>query len=78
MIRIADWPQLHSLCWSIRGCAEITPKEALPIYERNWRHLDEAAHSEGERSLLERLIREVGGGQFRPNRGWPYGSNREP
>ena len=42
-VRLADYPALKQLAWQVQGVDELTPREALGIYERNWRHLDEAA-----------------------------------
>ena len=54
-IRIADYPWLRQLAWQVHGPQELTPREALGIYERNWRHLDPAALSADERDLVESL-----------------------
>jgi transcriptional regulator with XRE-family HTH domain len=60
-IRIADYPWLKQLAWQIHGPQELTPREALGIYERNWRHLDPAALSADERDLVESLRLALGG-----------------
>lgn len=54
-IRIADYPWLKQLAWQVHGPQELTPREALGIYERNWRHLDPAELSDAERDLVEAL-----------------------
>lgn len=54
-ITLADYPQLKQLAWQVQGVDELTPREALGIYERNWRHLDEAALLPRERSLIDAL-----------------------
>ena len=54
-IRLSDYPQLKQLAWQIHGTDELTPVEALDIYERNGRHLDFAAMEPGERHLIEAL-----------------------
>ncbi len=54
-IRITDYPQLKELAWHVHGTDELTPREALGIYERNERHLDLKAMDPGERDLLEAL-----------------------
>jgi transcriptional regulator with XRE-family HTH domain len=54
-IRIADYPWLKQLAWQIHGPQELTPREALGIYERNWRHLDTATLSPAEKDLVEAL-----------------------
>lgn len=54
-IRIADYPRLKELAWQVHGPQELTPREALGIYERNWRHLDPATLSQAERDLVDGL-----------------------
>jgi transcriptional regulator with XRE-family HTH domain len=63
-IRLADYPQLKKLAWQLHGVDELSPREALALYERNWRHVDRAALSEGEAALVARLSRELGGGRL--------------
>ncbi|MDH4234522.1 MAG: hypothetical protein OEV15_05265, partial [Gallionella sp.] len=52
-IRLAEYPQLKQLAWQVHGIGELTPMEALSIYERNWRHLNAQALETHERQLLE-------------------------
>lgn len=54
-IRLADYPALKQLAWQVQGADELTPREALDIYERNWRHLNEAALLPREQHLIEAL-----------------------
>jgi transcriptional regulator with XRE-family HTH domain len=54
-VRLADYPQLKQLAWQAQGVDELTPREALGIYERNARHLDEAALLPQERHLIAAL-----------------------
>jgi len=54
-VRLADYPQLKQLAWQVQGMDELTPREALGIYERNWRHVDEAALLPRERNLIAAL-----------------------
>lgn len=54
-IRPDDYPQLRQLAWQVHGLGALTPREALGIYERNWRHLDEAALEPRERQLIDAL-----------------------
>jgi hypothetical protein len=42
-IHLDDYPQLKKLAWQIKADTDLTPTEALGIYERNWRHLDHLA-----------------------------------
>lgn len=64
-IRLGDFPELKKLAWQLQGVEEITPQDALDLYERNWRHLDRAALSDDEAALIEALSRELGGGRLR-------------
>jgi hypothetical protein len=55
-IRVADHSQLKRLAWQLKEAKEITPKEALEIYERNWRHVDLKKMSLREQELLKALL----------------------
>lgn len=63
-IRLRDYPQLKKLAWQLHGVEEISPRQALQLYERNWRHVDHAALSEDEAALIDTLSREIGGGRL--------------
>jgi transcriptional regulator with XRE-family HTH domain len=63
-IRLRDYPQLKKLAWQLHGVHEISPRQALQLYERNWRHVDRTALSEDEAALIDTLSREVGGGRL--------------
>jgi transcriptional regulator with XRE-family HTH domain len=54
-IHLDDYPQLKKLAWQIKADTDLTPIEALGIYERNWRHLDHLALSTSERQLIDAL-----------------------
>ena len=54
-VRLEDYPQLRALAWHVQGVSELTPRDALSIYERNARHLDESELEPGERALIEAL-----------------------
>lgn len=57
-IDLAEFPQLQRLAWQVReGVDELTPREAFGIYERNWRHVDQAALQPREQALVEALRR---------------------
>lgn len=60
-IRIADYPQLKQLAWQVRGTDELSPQEALGIYQRNAKHLDLEAMEPAERNLLDALRTALGG-----------------
>jgi transcriptional regulator with XRE-family HTH domain len=63
-IRLADYPQLRQLAWQLEGVEDLTPREALEIYERNWRHVDKAALSAKELALIDDLSRSLGAGRL--------------
>lgn len=63
-IRLADYPQLRRIGWQLPDGAELTPEEALNLYERNWRHVDRAGMDARENELLEALIRGPGKGHL--------------
>jgi hypothetical protein len=42
------------------GISELTPREALGIYKRNWRHLGRATLSEHEQDLVDALRKGLG------------------
>jgi hypothetical protein len=61
-IRITNYPVLRQLAWQVHGVSELTPREALGIYERNWRHVDVAALSAHEQDLVHGLRQALGDG----------------
>jgi len=54
-IHLDDYPQLKKLAWQLKAGADLTPLEALGIYERNWRHIDHLALDSTERQLIDVL-----------------------
>ena len=54
-IRIGDYPQLRQIAWQLSEGTEITEIEALQLYERNWRHLDQAAMLRREQEFVQHL-----------------------
>jgi len=62
-VRLDRYPQLQRLAWQQPGVTELSAREALAIYERNWRHIDEAGLEPQERALVAALVRSVGGGR---------------
>jgi transcriptional regulator with XRE-family HTH domain len=63
-VRLSDYPQLRRLAWHMPGVTDLSPEEALSLYERNWRHIDHARVGAGERALLQALAATVGGGRL--------------
>ncbi|TFZ08784.1 helix-turn-helix domain-containing protein [Ramlibacter humi] len=62
-IRLADYPQLKQLAWQLPGVEELTPQEALSLYERNWRHVDGQSLTMKEIALVNALATTIGGGR---------------
>lgn len=54
-IRLADYPELKKLAWHVQGTDVLSAREAMDIYERNRRHLDEDALTPEEARLLAAL-----------------------
>jgi transcriptional regulator with XRE-family HTH domain len=63
-LHLADLPELRRLAWQLDPATELTPGQALDLYERNWRHLDSAAMTPHERAVLGALVQSVGGGRL--------------
>lgn len=63
-VRLADFPQLQALAWQLQGVDELSPAEALSLYERNWRYVDRARMAPAERTLLQALVDQLGGGRL--------------
>ena len=61
-IPIQCFPQLKELAWQLREDAVISPRDALNIYERNWRFMDLTALTSEEHALIEQLKETVGKG----------------
>ncbi len=63
-LNLSDLPELRRLAWQLDPATELTPRQALDLYERNWRHLDTAAMTPRERAVLDSLVHSVGGGRL--------------
>lgn len=63
-LRLANLPELRRLAWQLDPQAELTPRQALDLYERNWRHLNRAAMTPQEQAVLDSLVHDVGGGRL--------------
>jgi hypothetical protein len=61
-IAVQYYPQLKALAWQLREDALISPRDALNIYERNWRLIDLEKMTTEEKKLIEQLKNEVGKG----------------
>ena len=63
-VRLDDYPQLRRLAWPQHSVGEISPAAALSLYERNWRHVDQAGLEPAERALVQALADRLGGGRL--------------
>lgn len=61
-ITIDDYPELRAIAWNLPAEAVIPGPEALSLYERNWRHVDQSKLSDRERSLILELAVKFGNG----------------
>lgn len=61
-VEVARYPQLQALCWNRRDDSVIDGRDALALYERNWRFVQPDALIPRERELLEMLVAEYGNG----------------
>jgi transcriptional regulator with XRE-family HTH domain len=61
-ILIQHYPQLKDLAWQLREDAVVTPRDALNMYERNWRFINLTTMTDKEKALIEQLKNEVGKG----------------
>ncbi|MCC5861858.1 MAG: helix-turn-helix domain-containing protein [Gammaproteobacteria bacterium] len=59
-IPLDRYPQLRALAWHVQGVDSLSPVEALAIYERNARHLEESQLSPAEQNLIEALREALG------------------
>lgn len=62
-ILLADYPQLKALAWQMSGITELSPQEALALYERNWRHVERDKLTMKEIALINALAITIGGGR---------------
>jgi transcriptional regulator with XRE-family HTH domain len=63
-IRLEEYPQLKKLAWQLGGVAELTPQEALDLYERNWRHVETQSLSMKEIALINAIAMTLGKGRL--------------
>ena len=61
-VQVRDYPQLHLLCWNRPADTVLDGRDALALYERNWRFVDEGALTDDERHLIDALVAAHGGG----------------
>lgn len=61
---IAEYPQLRLIAWNRQDDDLIEEDEALALYERNWRYVDQTQLSLKEQQLIDRLVKQYGNGVF--------------
>ena len=62
-VALARYPQLRQLAWHLGPDAlELSATEAFALYERQWRHVDQALMPAHERALVKRLTATLGHG----------------
>ena len=71
-IRLADHAQLRQLAWQVPGVVDLSPVEALALYQRNWRHVDTLRMLPSERRLVDQLVRVLGQGRILVHRDRPF------
>ena len=64
-VRIADHSVLARIAWNYADIDNVSGAEALALYERNWRHIDIGALSQGESDLIATLISQNVTGEYR-------------
>lgn len=62
MVKIGDYPQLRFIAWNRQADDLVDEMTALALYERNWRHVDDAKLAPEERAFIHRLVQEHGHG----------------
>ena len=55
-ILVSQYKQLKRLAWQLKDSKKISLKDALALYERNWRHVDTSAMDQHEKDFLDSLL----------------------
>jgi hypothetical protein len=63
-IHISDYPQLKQIAWDRHEDDFIDGDEALALYERNWRYVDQLHITDKEQQLIKLLTKQFGNGIF--------------
>jgi hypothetical protein len=61
-INIDDYPQLKAVAWNRPAGTVVPGVEALALYERNWRHVEQKALTPVELNLIRELADKYGHG----------------
>ncbi|GAB7006401.1 hypothetical protein JCM18899A_38740 [Nocardioides sp. AN3] len=54
-VRVGAYPGLRALAWQTDAGTTITETEALNLYERGWRHLDQENLTDREKAFIQHL-----------------------
>ncbi len=65
-IHVNAYPQLRTLCWNRPDNAVVDGREALGLYEKNWRFVEPEKLDAEEKKLLDTLVERFGNGVFMP------------
>lgn len=55
VVTVSDYPGLRSLAWQVDAGTQISETDALNLYERNWRHLDQQLLTDDEKLFIQHL-----------------------
>ena len=55
MVAVGDYAGLRALAWQTDAGTDITETEALNLYERGWRHLDQETLTDREKAFIQHL-----------------------
>jgi hypothetical protein len=61
-VRVGNFAQLRDLCWDRPSTTVLDGRDALAIYERNWRFVDKGDLTGEEQKLLDMLVARYGNG----------------
>lgn len=59
-----EYPMLHAILWDRRHLVQLSPEEALAMYELRWDYIDMDRMPEYEKTFVKKLIQTVGRGKF--------------
>ncbi|PKW26225.1 hypothetical protein ATL31_1031 [Phycicoccus duodecadis] len=63
-ITVGDYPGLRTLAWQTDAGVTITETEALNLYERGWRHLNQEALTDREKAFIQHLADTYSNGEL--------------
>lgn len=64
MVHVADYPQLQALCWNRRQDTTMAERDALRLYNRNWRHVNRKRIGKAELAFIRHLKATYGAAQL--------------